>query len=282
MTRKFNVKAESKKFNPWIRKSIRLFELKPYLDLIYKIYPFELSPRKEITPDLRRKIIQFHKDRDTPKLIEALESLNRFPYEDSVWYILRTIKGCFDRNPLQVARIAKNLYSMTAEETLTRLEAPPELNTQTGPMFRAWLMKKFQPVSLEKFDASRNEIVVLDVSEQEGKEYIQNLGQSVIKRPDLICKAGTQIIIGEAKWVGQPGGNQFKQVGEVLDFCRQQRGNVRRVGIVDGFPWAVYNKKGKIISNKEAVGIQESEYDIFSALLLEEYVKQFYKPRRTS
>src|SRR3989338_7824510 len=107
MTRKFNVKAESKKFNPWFIKSIRLFELKPYLDLIYKIYPFDPRPRKEITPDLRRKIIQFHKDRDTPKLIEALESLNRFPYEDSVWYILRTIKGCFDRNPLQVARIAK-------------------------------------------------------------------------------------------------------------------------------------------------------------------------------
>lgn len=138
-------------------------------------------------------------------------------------------------------------------------------------------MKKFKPVSLKNFDLSKNRVVILDVSEQEGKEYIESLGQSIKKRPDLICKAGGQIIIGEAKWVGQPGGNQCKQVSEVLDFCKQQRGNIRRVGVVDGFPWAVHNTNGHVIKNKEAVLVQESEYDIFSALLLEDYVKQFYK-----
>lgn len=91
----------------------------------------------------------------------------------------------------------------------------------------------------------------------------------------MVAKINSQYVIGEAKWIGQPGGNQEKQVQEVLGFCRQQRGNVIRVGIIDGFPWAVYNTKGKLLNSKEAVLVQESEYDIISALLLEEYLMQF-------
>lgn len=260
-----------------MRKSVELFQSRPYLDIIYQIYPFKLSARKVLDPTLRRKIIQAHNCRNTQKLIRILQSLDKFPYEDPVRYVLKAVKNCLNNNPKQVGRIAKGLYSMTAEETLTRLEAAPELNTQTGPMFRTWLMKKFRPVSLAKFNSSRDGIIILDVSEEEGKQYIQSLGQGISKRPDLIAKAGSQIIIGEAKWIGQPGGNQSKQVQEVLDFCRKQRGNIRRIGIVDGFPWAVYKENGVIINNTEAVLVQESEYDLLTALLLEEYLEQFLR-----
>ena len=84
-----------------------------------------------------------------------------------------------------------------------------------------------------------------------------------------------QLIIGEAKWIGQPGGNQEKQVQEVLKFCRNQRGDVIRIGVVDGFPWSLFNINHRLVNNKEAVNIQESEYDIVSAILLEEYFNQF-------
>ena len=50
---------------------------------------------------------------------------------------------------------------------------------------------------------------------------------------------------------------------------------MRRIGIVDGFPWAVYHASGRTIENKEAVMIQEAPYDILTALLIEEYLKQF-------
>jgi DNA-binding winged helix-turn-helix (wHTH) protein len=44
---------------------------------------------------------------------------------------------------------------------------------------------------------------------------------------------------------------------------------------VDGFPWAVFRQDGKIINSKENVTIQESEFDIMSALLLVDYFNQF-------
>ena len=102
------------------------------------------------------------------------------------------------------------------------------------------------------------------------------LDQNLAKRPDLIAKVNRQIIIGEAKWIGQqPGGNQEKQVQEVLNFCRHQRGNVIRIGVVDGFPWSVFNINHRLVNNKEAVNIQESEYDLVSALLLQAYLQRF-------
>ena len=90
-----------------------------------------------------------------------------------------------------------------------------------------------------------------------------------------MAKANTQYVIGEAKWIGQPGGNQGKAVTEVLEFCQNQRGAIRRIGIVDGFPWALYKRTGALIKSKEAVLVQESPYDILSALLLENYLQQF-------
>jgi hypothetical protein len=119
-------------------------------------------------------------------------------------------------------------------------------------------------------------ICILDASEEIGKQYINEiLNQNLDKRPDLIAKVNNQLIIGEAKWIGQPGGNQEKQVQEVLKFCRNQRGDVIRIGVVDGFPWSLFNINHRLVNNKEAVNIQESEYDIVSAILLEEYFNQF-------
>ncbi len=161
---------------------------------------------------------------------------------------------------------------MTAEETVVRLESAPKMNTQMGPMFSSWVQQKFHLLGIEDFRDATEGVYVLDSPEEAGRTFlIDELNQRVQKRPDLVAKIDSQYVIGEAKWIGQPGGNQYKQVQEVLEFCRNQRGNVRRVGIVDGFPWAQFRTTGNIIQSKEAVSIQESEYDIISALLLEEY-----------
>jgi Tsp45I type II restriction enzyme len=168
------------------------------------------------------------------------------------------------------------LYSMTAEETVVRLEAAPKLNTQMGPMFNGWLRRNFTPLGLDAFQRSARGVCILDTSEEAGKEFINDtLHQNLAKRPDLIAKVNRQIIIGEAKWVGQPGGNQEKQVQEVLNFCRHERGDVIRIGVVDGFPWSVFNINHRLVNNKEAVNIQESEYDLVSALLLQAYLQRF-------
>ena len=101
------------------------------------------------------------------------------------------------------------------------------------------------------------------------------LNQNLAKRPDLVAKVNNTYIIGEAKWVGSPGGNQNKQVVEVLNLCRDQRGDVIRIGIIDGFPWATKNNVDNIINDKTVVQVQESEYDIISALLLDDYLRSF-------
>ena len=276
MDRTIDIVNNPESLNPWVLKSSELFRNSNYLDQILEVYPFQIAAPERLEAGIRRRIISAHQARRTEELIQILKSLTKFPYEDPIWYLLKNIEGCIDNNPRQIQRIAESLYSMTAEETVVRLEAAPKLNTQMGPMFNGWLRRRFNMLELADFQSSIRGICILDASEEVGKAFINDtLNQNLPKRPDLIVKVNRQIIIGEAKWIGQPGGNQEKQVQEVLNFCKHQRGHVIRIGVVDGFPWSIFNINHRLINNKEAVNIQESEYDIVSALLLEDYLQRF-------
>ena len=275
MKRKLNIE-NLEEFNPWVAKSIVLATTTNYLDEILKIYPFNVATPQRLREPLRTKVIRAHSARDTEELIRLLKLITKFPYEDPVWYMLKNIKDCHDSNPRQIERIAESLYSMTAEETVIRLEAAPKINTQIGPMFTNWLRSNFSVLSLNEFERSVNGVHILGESEEVGKQFVQDeLDQPLPKRPDLIAKVDTTYVIGEAKWIGQSGGNQEKQVKEVNRFCENQRDRIRRIGIVDGFPWSVYRCNGKLINDKVAVKVQESNYDIITALLLKEYLYQF-------
>jgi len=276
MDRVIDIQANPENLNEWVRQSIDLFRNSNYLDQILEVYPFQITAPERLNAGIRRRIIAAHQGRRTEELIELLKGLTKFPYEDPIWYLLKNIEGCINSNPRQIQRIAESLYSMTAEETVVRLEAAPKLNTQMGPMFNGWLRRNFIPLGLDAFQRSTSGVCILDSSEEAGKAFINDtLHQGLAKRPDLIAKVNQQIIIGEAKWIGQPGGNQEKQVQEVLNFCRHQRGNVIRIGVVDGFPWSDFNINHRLVNNKEAVNIQESEYDMVSALLLQAYLQKF-------
>ena len=263
---------EIENLNEWVAKSIELFSNTSYLDDILSVYPLEIAEPERIDIAVRRNIIRHHQARNTTDLVNLLLSIDKFPYEDPIWYMIKNSQGCLENNPIQVERISNSLYAMTAEETVVRLESAPKLNTQIGPMFNSWQRNNFELLSLDEFIESEEGIFILDESEEIARNFlIEELGENVTKRPDLVAKVNDQYIIGEAKWIGQPGGNQDKQVEEVLQFCRNQRGNVLRIGIVDGFPWCLYNIRGNLINFKTAVLIQESEYDILSALLLNDY-----------
>lgn len=273
MKRKIDIEKNPDQLNQWILKSIKLFSETSYLDNVLEVYPLQIEAPERLDEVVRRQIIMDHQSRQTRALIEALGLLSKFPYDDPVWYLLKNVKGCLDKNPKQVRRIADTLYSMTADETVVRLESAPKLNQQMGPMFGAWLKRKFNLLKEVEFIKSKEGIFVLDASEEEGLAFVKGtLKQDLRKRPDLVAKVDKQYVIGEAKWVGQSGGNQNNQVGDVLEFCSKQRGSVTRVGIIDGFPWALYGANGEVINDKVAVSVQESEYDIVSALLLEKYL----------
>jgi hypothetical protein len=276
MDRTIDIENNREELNEWVLRSIELFEQTPYLDNIQEIYPLEIARPERLDANLRRRIIMAHQAQNTEELLEILENEVKFPYDEPMWYLIKNIQGCQERNPFQVNRIAQSLYSMTAEEAVLVLEAAPKLNTQMGPMFTNWSRQNFNTLNLDEFIESNQGIHLLNSSEQVALRFInEDLGQNFEKRPDLVAKVNETYIVGEAKWIGSSGGNQDKQVREVINFCRNQRRNVIRVGIIDGFPWAVYNKAGRIINLQAAVQVQESEYDIISALLLEDYLNTF-------
>lgn len=276
MDRSINIEDERAELNQWVLRSIELFENTPYLDNILAVYPLQSARPTRLNDNLRRRIISAHQARRTNELITILQNEVKFPYDEPLWYLMKNIQGCLNNNPQQIQRIADSLYSMTADETVFRLESAPKLNTQMGPMFTNWLRNNFSLLNVDEFTSSTQGVHILNSSEQEGKNFVNDiLLQNVEKRPDLVAKVNETYIIGEAKWIGSPGGNQNKQVVEVINLCRDQRGNVIRIGIIDGFPWATKTVTESIINDKTVVQVQESEYDIISALLLNDYLNSF-------
>jgi hypothetical protein len=184
------------------------------------------------------------------------------------------MENCRKKNPKQMARIAESLYAMTAEETVIRLESAPKLNTQIGPMFTKWLRNSFDLLPVKEFRKVTNGIHVMGSSEENGRKFVvDELKQNIKRRPDLIAKVNGKYIIDEAKWISSPGGNQTKQVEEVIEFCKNQKGKVLRLGIIDGFPWSSRKINGSEINDRAAVTVQESPYNIMSALFLKKFLK---------
>ncbi|MGB2153459.1 MAG: hypothetical protein ACPHVX_05840 [Flavobacteriaceae bacterium] len=276
MDRTIDIENERDELNEWILRSMEIFEETPYLDNLLTIYPLETAVPNHLEQRLKRNIISAHQGRRTEELIQILQGEVKFPYDEPLSYLIKEVENCRTSNPRQINRIANTLYAMTADELVVRLESAPKINQQMGPMFTNWIRSNFELLNLEDFAESTEGIYVLSSSEEDGKTFVnETLNQNLQKRPDLVAKVNETYIIGEAKWIGRSGGNQNNQVKDVLDFCRDQRGDVIRVGIIDGFPWATKKTNGSIIKDKVNVLVQESPYDIVSALLLEEYLETY-------
>lgn len=276
MDRSIDIENEREELNEWVLKCIRLFETTAYLDNLLEIYPLQTAVPDHLEPGLKRRITAAHQGRQTKRLISILQEEIKFPYDEPLAYLIKRVENCLQANPRQMTRIADTLYAMTADELIIKLESAPKLNTQMGPMFTNWLRNNFQLLNSEEFEKSTEGIYILNSSEEEGKIFVNDtLKQDLRKRPDLVAKVNGIYIIGEAKWIGRSGGNQNNQVRDVLDFCREQRGEVMRIGIIDGFPWATRNINGSMINDKVNVLVQEFPYDIVSALLLEDYLESF-------
>ena len=165
MERKLDIIQDSVRLNPWIKQSIDLFQNEAYLDRILDIYPFDVAAHQRLYYNFRRELISAHNQRNTELLVELLSTPKKFPYEDPVWYLLKNIRDCIEKNPEQIDRVARSLYNMTAEETVIRLEAPPKINTQVGPMFHTWLMSNFDSLPQDEFESSTEGIFILESSE---------------------------------------------------------------------------------------------------------------------
>lgn len=276
MNRSIDLEEEKDQINDWVLKSMELFENTPYLDNLLEVYPLLSAVPIHLSEQLKRRIIAAHQGRRTTELINILKGEVKFPYDEPLAYLIKEVRNCLEANPNQMRRIANTLYAMTAEELVIHMESAPKLNTQMGPMFTNWLRNKFELLNIEDFKSSTVGIFVLSSSEEEGKNFVNEiLDQNLRKRPDLVAKVNETYIVGEAKWIGRSGGNQNHQLRDVLDFCREQRGNAIRIGIIDGFPWATHKINNTLINDKVNVQVQEFPYDILSSLLLKDYLENF-------
>lgn len=274
MERTIDIENEINRLNIWVQRSIELFNRLDYLDQIGEVYDFGIGRPERLNVDLRNQIITAHVNQNDKELIRLLRLVKKFPYDEPFWYLLKNQDGFVDNNPNEVNRIARTLYNMTPEEVVVRLESPPKLNQTIGPKFNVWLNQSFETVNREEFQDSDNRIVVLGESEEVGRKFlVEYLGQELEKRPDLIAKVNERYIIGEAKWIGTSGGNQGKSVTELINFCRNQRGNVLRIGIVDGFIWMTHTNNGSVMKDKNCVRIQETNFNMMSALLINQFLE---------
>lgn len=272
MDRQIDIENDFDLLNQWVQRSINYFNNQSYIDDISEVYNYGVAEPQRIESGLRRRILSAHNDRNDEELITLLRELNKFPYDEPFWYLLQEIDGFIENNPNQVNRIALSLYNMSGEELLAKIESSPKLNQQTGPMFNNWLVNKFNALNIDDFIQSEQGIHVLGGSEIEAKNFLEDqLNQNVDKRPDVVAKVNSTYIIGEAKWVGRSGGNQDKSVDEVLNFCSNVRGNVLRIGIIDGFVWMTCTSSGRLTNLKSCVKVQETHFNLISALILEDY-----------
>ncbi len=92
MERTIDIENERSELNEWVKKSIELFESPLYLDNILDVYPLQTARPERLNNRIRRRIISAHQGRRTTELIEILKNEIKFPYDEPLWYLIKTFK----------------------------------------------------------------------------------------------------------------------------------------------------------------------------------------------
>lgn len=253
--------------NKWIKKSIEIANALGYLDKLSKIYVMNINPERPLSKDIRQTIRRAFKKRDAKELIKSLLKVEIFPVKDSYIGFIRAKEEAMNQNPETISRIGERLYRLGLERLLQEATRPKETNRQLGSAFRRWLPTLgYTMLDENEFDRTSG-IVFLKGSDRALKEYaIKKLGCKLNKGIDVLFKKYGVYVIGEAKFLTTPGGEQDRGFDDASKFIIGRSGKAKRIALIDGYIWLTSNKG---IYNK----ILRSNLDIFSALLLKEYIE---------
>ncbi len=261
--------------NEWVRRSIKLALTENYLDRLHEIYGVEEPSRRAIPPTIEQQIRRAYESRDKVGLIKSLFKLDKFPLNDPYIPFLRKYEEALSLNPRTVERIGNRLLNIPWYELIIRCTEPIDPNRRIGRKFHNWIKNIGYPLrGVDEFrdsdefaqaDGSVSKIAILDTTETEMRRFAnEELDCGLDKKPDFIAKVGGRYIIGEAKYIGDFGGNQNNHFKEVMDFVLEVRGDAIRVGILDGVVWLDKNAEMcKRVRRVPAVCL--------SALLLKDY-----------
>lgn len=256
--------------NIWTKRSIELVKNSGYLDALCEIYIMNVNPERPLTLEVEKKIRSAYRERDTKALMELLIAAPVFPIKDSYIGFLRLNPKAIDQNPKTIKRIGERLYSLGIEGIIKEATRPKETNRQLGHAFRTWLPKLGYPVlPLSDFDSAKG-TAILKGSDTVLAGYAKSrLGCRLSKGIDFLLKKEEKFLIGEAKFLTTPGGEQDRGFDDASNFIKgRTRPNVTRIALLDGYIWLEKTNglHSKIIKN---------ELDIFSSLLLPSYIRGF-------
>lgn len=272
--------------NVWIKKSIELANKPGYMDAITKVYPFKFGERRPLVPAIKNELRKLYDNGKNVELLLKLLDLKKFPIDHP--YVgffkaehkesrMKLLKG----NPLAVKKIIDVLRSQTRESEfgfdamIIGSEEPIAMNRQIGPLFGNYVKElctqnSYSYLDEEKFKIFTDGIAVLKGGDKKAKTFAQeNLEYSINKGLDLIAKVNEKYVIGEAKWIGTPGGNQDKSGNDAFGLVDGYTSNAAvPINILDGYVWL-----DNLKNSKTPKTIREKDKPILSALLLSKFLE---------
>ncbi len=257
--------------NEWIEASIKLANSPGYLDKLSVIYEMQVNPTRILPPEAIKALKEVYVKKDDKELIRLLITHPEvFPVKDSYIGFIRLKPSAIDENPITVKRIAERLYSLGFDKMIEEATRPKETNRQLGNAFKKWLSKlDYNFVDKEEMLASDRGICVLNGSDKTLRSFATlELECKLQKGIDLVMKKDKKYIIGEAKFLTTPGGEQNGGFTDAETFVTEPSGKAKRIGLVDGFVW-LESLSG--LHDK----IKKSDAEIMSALLLKDFINSF-------
>lgn len=252
---------------PWTKKSLEIADAPGYLDKLHEIYVMQINPERPLSFEVEKKIRGYFDARDARGLILTLLKNEIFPIKDSYIGFLRRKPLAIEENPITLARVGERLFNLGIERLLIEAIRPKETNRQLGQSFRRWLTTLGHPVLSESEFQRQPGTAFLEGSDKGLKSYATTkLGCTLRKGIDLIFRKENTFIIGEAKFLTTPGGEQDRGFDDAEHFINNQTGSARRIALLDGYIWL--QREGGLYKK-----ITESNHEIFSALLLPDYIQ---------
>ncbi|MCX6768413.1 MAG: restriction endonuclease [Candidatus Micrarchaeota archaeon] len=257
--------------NEWIKRSIEIANAPGYLDALSEIYPMNVNPERPIPNEIAKDIGASFAKKNTKELIRLLiENSEVFPVKDSYVGFIRKKPEAIDENPVTIKRIGERLYSLGFDRMMQEAQRPKETNRQLGHSFKNWVSTlDYDMVDYEGMKRTRKGTVILKGSDNVlGKFARKELRCKIKKGIDLVVKKDTDYIVGEAKFLTTPGGEQDRGFDDASSFISARSGNATRIALIDGYIWlktlsGLYEK------------IKKSDRNIMSALLLKNFISKF-------
>lgn len=257
--------------NYWTNLSIKYANQKNYLDELFKVYPTIPEGIRDVDENLWNKIEIAYTNKDNENLLKYLLKMDLFPIKDSYVAYLKRDKESVNRNPETVNRLCGRLYEMGLDKIFEKCSEPKETNRQIGPLFKRWLKKRTLGVplmSLEEFESTDINAVLFEHDDKSAAFAKKFLGYNHNKGLDFVARFNNRYVIGEAKFLTDFGGHQTAQFNDAIQTIEAPlNSDVVPIAILDGVLYIEGNNK---IRNY----INQSDYNIMSALVLREFLYQ--------